>query len=110
MNLGTGDRKQTILAGVLGVLALGAVVYIGIQVEETFGGGASTPAAPAVAPVAVNVPATARGNAAEPVAAAVAGRVAKPVGTTSAGLDPTLHMDAMLVSESVVYSGSGRNI
>jgi hypothetical protein len=32
------------------------------------------------------------------------------MGTTSAALDPTLHMGAMLVSESVEYSGSGRNI
>jgi hypothetical protein len=32
------------------------------------------------------------------------------VGTTSAALDPTLHMDAMLVTESVVYDGTGRNI
>jgi hypothetical protein len=43
-------------------------------------------------------------------AAANRGPAAKAVGTTSAALDPTLHMDAMLVSESVVYSGSGRNI
>jgi hypothetical protein len=32
------------------------------------------------------------------------------VGTASAALDPTLHMEAMLVTESVEYSGSGRNI
>jgi hypothetical protein len=32
------------------------------------------------------------------------------VGTTSAALDPTLHMEAMLVTESLEYSGSGRNI
>jgi hypothetical protein len=38
------------------------------------------------------------------------GPAAKVVGTTSASLDPTLHMDAMLVSESVIYSGTGRNI
>jgi hypothetical protein len=40
----------------------------------------------------------------------VAGAAAKKLGTTSAQLDPTLRMDAMLVTESVVYSGSGRNI
>jgi hypothetical protein len=40
----------------------------------------------------------------------VAGKAAKNVGTTSAQLDPTLRMDAMLVTESVVYSGNGRNI
>jgi hypothetical protein len=38
------------------------------------------------------------------------GNAAKSLGTTSAQLDPTLRMEAMLVTESVVYSGSGRNI
>lgn len=40
----------------------------------------------------------------------VAGAAAKSLGTTSAQLDPTLRMEAMLVTESLVYSGSGRNI
>jgi hypothetical protein len=30
--------------------------------------------------------------------------------TSEAQLDPTLHMEAMLVTESLVYSGNGRNI
>jgi hypothetical protein len=38
------------------------------------------------------------------------GHAAKSLGTTSAQLDPTLRMEAMLVTESLVYSGSGRNI
>jgi hypothetical protein len=38
------------------------------------------------------------------------GSVAKNLGTTSAQLDPTLRMEAMLVTESLVYSGGGRNI
>jgi hypothetical protein len=40
----------------------------------------------------------------------VAGAAAKNLGTTSAQLDPTLRMEVMLVTESLVYSGSGRNI
>jgi hypothetical protein len=40
----------------------------------------------------------------------VAGTAAKSLGTTSAQLDPTLKMEPMLVTESLVYSGSGRNI
>jgi hypothetical protein len=106
MNLGARSPKQMMLAGVLGVLALGAVVYTGVQVEETFGGGTSTPV-PATAVTAPAVPQESA-PAADPVA--VAGKTARPMGTTSAALDPTLHMEAMLVSESVVYSGSGRNI
>jgi hypothetical protein len=39
-----------------------------------------------------------------------AGAAAKNLGTTSAQLDPTLRMEAMLVTESLAYSGSGRNI
>jgi hypothetical protein len=104
MNLGARSPKQMALAGVLGVAALGAVVYTGIQVEETFGGGSSTPA-----PASVTAPAVQQEST--PAAApATAGKAAKPMGTTSAALDPTLHMEAMLVSESVVYAGSGRNI
>ena len=66
-----------------------------------------TPAVPA-AEVATAPAVSANSSAAAPVASRVTG--AKVVGTSSAALDPTLHMDAMLVSESVVYSGSGRNI
>jgi hypothetical protein len=63
---------------------------------------------PPVAPVVVTAPVKTA-----PVAKAAAspsGNVAKSLGTTSAQLDPTLRMEAMLVTESLVYSGSGRNI
>jgi hypothetical protein len=90
MNLGATNQRQTILAGVLGVLALGAVIYV---YEEVF-----ADSTPAPAPVAATAPARPAGG----------GSNAKPM--TSATLDPTLHMDAMLVSESLEYSGTGRNI
>jgi hypothetical protein len=90
MNLGATNRRQTIMAGVLGVLALGAVIYV---YEEVF-----ADSTPAPAPVAATTPARSAGGGAN----------AKPM--TSATLDPTLHMDAMLVSESLQYSGTGRNI
>ncbi len=60
--------------------------------------------APPVAPVTVVAPAAAG------AARGTAGGEAKRLGTTSAQLDPTLRMGPMLVTESLVYSGSGRNI
>ena len=99
MNLGTGNRRQTMLAAVLGVLAVAAVIYIYVEVFSTPTTVVSTPQA--VVPVAPVVTQT---------AARPAGKKAKTVGITSAALDPTLHMEAMLVSEGLQYSGSGRNI
>jgi hypothetical protein len=114
MKLGTGNRRQTMLAGVLGVLALAACIFI---YEEMFGGGSTPSPAPApaaeTAPVTVAPPARAQSAATgEPATASpiVGARAAKAVGTTSSALDPTLHMEAMLVSESLEYAGSGRNI
>jgi hypothetical protein len=111
MKLGTDNRRQMVLAGVVGVLALGACIYI---YEELFGGGPTPAPAPAAAeataPVTVGVPARAVGSTAAESTAAVAGRAAKTVGTASSALDPTLHMEAMLVSEQVEYAGNGRNI
>ena len=94
MNLGTGNKKETIMAAVLGVLALGACVFI---YEEVFADGSSAPAPQPVVATAPAKPATTNGSAAKPA-------------LTSAALDPTLHMEAMLVSESLAYSGTGRNI
>jgi hypothetical protein len=55
--------------------------------------------------------ATATSNqTAAPKSGSKAGSDAKNVGTTSAQLDPTLRMGPMLVTEKLVYSGSGRNI
>jgi hypothetical protein len=70
---------------------------------------------PPVAPVAVNAPVKVAPAAKTGAVVAVppgssASGVAKNLGTTSAQLDPTLRMEAMLVTESLAYSGSGRNI
>ncbi len=73
----------------------------------------SPPAAPPPTPVIVTVPASSTAVSAATASAANAapiGPAAKLVGTTAAALDPTLHPEAMLVTESVAYSGSGRNI
>ena len=70
---------------------------------------------PPVAPVVVKAPVKAAPAAKTGAVVAVppgssAGAAAKNLGTTSAQLDPTLRMEAMLVTESLAYSGSGRNI
>ncbi len=96
MKLGTEDKKKlrlAIVAGCFGVIALG-VIY-----NELFGG----PSTPPPAPVSVTAPAVS-------AAAGKSGGAAQKLGTTAAQLDPTLHMDAMLATESLVYRGSGRNI
>ncbi|HUZ95020.1 MAG TPA: hypothetical protein VMU57_08915 [Edaphobacter sp.] len=94
MKMGAEDKKKLrILVGV-GVLALGAVVYM--YTELSTPDAAPPVATTATVPVARRVPSKAG--------------VAKNVGTAATHLDPTLHMKAMLVTESLVYSGSGRNI
>jgi hypothetical protein len=64
---------------------------------------------PPPAPVVVTTPARTGAGVAVP-ARSVVGNPAKNLGITSAQLDPTLKMAPMLVTESLVYSGSGRNI
>jgi hypothetical protein len=106
MNLGSSeDRKKIAAMAVFAVLACGVVYF------EYFDAG--SPATPAPAPAAAETSAPASAPAKDVAVAApavVAGRAAKPVGTSSSSLDPTLHMEAMLVSESVEYAGNGRNI
>ncbi len=103
MNLKSSEDRKKIAA-----MAGFAVIAAGIVYYEVFYTG--TPATPAPSPAAVSASATAADNAAAPAPAAAAGKPAKALGTTSSSLDPTLHMEAMLVSESVEYAGSGRNI
>jgi len=106
-------------------LAIGgfAAVFLGVLYYNLSGTGLLPWESPASAPavVAVAAPATSVSSEKKPVAAASAGDAAMPPGnavgaaaqtpaTTSAALDPTLHMDAMLVTESVAYEGTGRNI
>lgn len=106
MNLGTGDRRKTITAVVLGVVALAACGYLYNELFAT--GGSTAPPAPAATTLASSAPRAAT-SAAQPAAGDSSQHAARAV-TTSGALDPSLHMQAMLVSESVAYSGVGRNI
>ena len=95
---GAEDRKK--MAAKIGFVLIAAALF---YFEYFYTGAPATPA-----PVAAeSAPAAVAGN--NPATAAP-GAAAKQVGTTSAALDPTLHMEAMLVTESLEYSGSGRNI
>ena len=80
------------------VLVAGGILYYELRDDSP----------PPVAPVVTVTPI--KTSSTPKVTAAPSGNVAKSLGTTSAQLDPTLRMDAMLVTESLVYSGTGRNI
>ena len=101
MRMNAEDKKKAIAGGVFALLAAGILFY---QLHDD-----SSPAP--VAPVAVTAPT--RGSTVNaPVAVvpsgSVGGHAAKNVGTASALLDPTLKMGPMLVTEALVYSGSGK--
>jgi len=94
----TADQQKK--GGLIAAFVVIAAVILYYDFRDT---SSPPPAAPAVVTAPLNT-APARKTP------ATAGKAAKNLGTTSAQLDPTLRMEAMLVTESLVYSGSGRNI
>jgi hypothetical protein len=90
----------------------GFAAVVALYLYFQFFSGSNPPVAAPAPPLIVTAQAgAARGESTSGAPANFpAGRAAKVVGKTSAALDPTLHMDAMLVTESVAYEGSGRNI
>jgi hypothetical protein len=95
MKVGTEDRNKLILAGALGVLMVGYLIYTFVG-----SGGSDTPAPAAPAAVVSTSLAT-------PTTATAATPVAH---VQPSKLDPALHPEAMLLTESLVYEGRGRNI
>ena len=98
------ERKKWIVIGVFSVLLL-FVVY---RIYDSFFGGTDATPPPPVIVEAPQTPGGGRGVTAAP--GNVAAGAATKLGTTSGQLDPTLHEEAMLVTEGLVYSGTGRNI
>jgi hypothetical protein len=103
------QQKKGAAIGAFALLAVGILYY------ELRDDSPPPPVAPVVvtAPVKAAPAASPSGKTGAVVAVppgSAAGSAAKKLGTTSAQLDPTLRMEAMLVTESLVYSGSGRNI
>jgi hypothetical protein len=103
MKLGTEDRKKLTLLSVLGVVALGAAFYV---YEELF-------ASPDVSTSTLTQSVVTGGPTNVSVVGTHTPKVkdaAQLVGTAAAQLDPTLKMGSMLVTEGLVYTGSGRSI
>ena len=94
MKIGTEDKKKLTILAVAGTVALGCAFYIYNEL--------SVPSVPAaVAPVSAPVAAT-------PLRSKPQVAAGNQAALTQ--LDPTLRMGPMLVTEALVYSGSGRNI
>lgn len=103
----TDQQKKILVVGVFAVLAA-AVLYF----ELSDSGGAPS-ASPAPVVTTVSAPGTgagAEGGSGATTGSRASGSGSKRVGMTAAELDPTLRMGPMLVTEALVYSGTGRNI
>ncbi len=106
----TDQQKKILAGGGFGVLALGVLWY---QLSDSAGTPAPPP--PPVITVAGSASSAGAGGTGSSKAVGTGGTGtaaagAKHVGTTAAELDPTLRMGPMLVTESLVYTGLGRNI
>jgi hypothetical protein len=102
--LGIENKRQ-----VYTLIAL-AVVIVCVGGYEIFG-GSSTPAprpVPAARPANSQQPATEIGRA--PAATPTTSRGPEAIKLSNAGIDPTLHLDKLALSEEVEYRGGGRNI
>ncbi|HUH64137.1 MAG TPA: hypothetical protein VLZ50_14120 [Terracidiphilus sp.] len=100
LQVGAENKKQVyILVGLFAVI----VAIGGKEIYSTFAGPSTPAARPAVQPAA-----GARGSSYAARLAAGQGKDAQKLSNTD--LDPTLHLDKLAQSESIEYSGTGRNI
>ena len=97
------DQQKKILAG--GAFAVVAAAVLYFELSD------SSPPAPPAPPVVTTV-GTPSGSSSgvSSTPARATGAATKHPAMTAAELDPTLRMGPMLVTESLVYSGTGRNI
>ena len=95
------DQQKKIIAGSIFAVVAAGVLYF--ELSDSSGSPAPPPA-----PVVTTASAPAGTTATR--AGATATGAGKHPGMTAAELDPTLRMGPMLVTESLVYTGSGRNI
>lgn len=109
------DKKTIIVSSIFGVLLL---VFVAYAYNSFFGGSPNPAATPP--PVSESAGTSSSGRrveteSSEPVSntrgqTVAPGIAAKMMASTSSSLDPTLDESAMLRTESLVYSGTGRNI
>jgi hypothetical protein len=100
VKLGTENRRNTILAGVLGVVAVLALAYQFIPSSSTIA-STGTSAGAVASPISVLThPASRRGS----------GSGAAKKERAPQSLDPTLHLQQLTAIEQIKYEGSGRNI
>jgi hypothetical protein len=119
MKGGAENRKKTITAGALGAVALCCVIY---GYNALYGGSGPPPAASTPTPVTTTASSPGGAHHASNNTGsnsttsnqlglgAAPGVAAQKMASTSASLDPTLDESAMLRTENLVYSGTGRNI
>jgi hypothetical protein len=100
VKLGTENRRNTILAAVLGAVAVLAVAYQFIPSSSTIA-STGTSTGPLASP-----PST----LAHPVGRRVSGSGSGKKERAPQSLDPTLHLQQLAATEQIKYEGSGRNI
>ena len=99
MELGAKNRKKTMWAIVLGVLAVAVVAY------EFSPSSSSNFSAPGAA-----TPSSVSGLPARPMPHRASGPGTSKKSHAANNLDPTLRLDLLASSEQIKYAGSGRNI
>jgi len=100
VKLGTENRRNTILAGVLGAVAVLTVLYQFIPSSSTI---ASTGTSMGTVASPLSLPA-------RPSARRGSGSGAAKKERAPQSLDPTLHLQQLAATEQIKYEGSGRNI
>jgi hypothetical protein len=102
LKLGTEDKKKVAMMAVIVSIF---IVAVGWEVKTYF--FAAPP--PAIRPaVVIQAPSPENSTPAKASAANTTGPEAQKL--SNAAIDPTLHLERLIASESVVYGGSGRNI
>jgi hypothetical protein len=105
LKVGTENKRNVIIAGVLFAIVLGLVI-------NQLVGGPSTPATPAAVPARPTVvrqgPAATSAVQASSSSQGTSAPAAHKL--SGSGLDPALHLEKLAMSESIEYAGNGRNI